>query len=73
MQTTTQPRPRYRYELVVDGKVVFHNFTTDLDLAQQNHLRRYPRGEVRQVGDPTTHREAFLWNKEYWRTRRRPD
>ena len=49
----------YKYELVVDGKVVYHGMSTDLERAQKFHLRRRPTSKVVQIGEPTTHQDAW--------------
>ncbi len=53
--------PTYRYVLRVDGKVVYHGFTTHLDAKLRQHKRRYPRAVIEQVGEPTTHSDAYRW------------
>ena len=61
------PRPTgatYRYRFVVDGRVVRHGITTDLDRRQREHQRRWPAGRIEPVGEPTSHREAWNWERE---------
>lgn len=53
--------PTFRYVLKVNGKVVFHGFTTNLELQWRRHKRRWPDSEIEQVGDPTTHELAYDW------------
>ena len=57
------PRNTYRYELKFGDKTVFYGFTIDLRRRENEHQRRWPGSRVEQVGEPTTHREAWLWEK----------
>lgn len=68
---TATPRKRvivaiitYRYCFKVDGKVVLYGITTDLERSEHEHLVRWPNGQIEQVGDPTSHEEAWYWEKE---------
>ncbi len=54
----------YRYCFKVDGKVVLYGITTDLKRREREHRVRWPNGHVEQVGDPTSHEEAWYWEKE---------
>lgn len=58
------PRNTYRYKLKYKGKTVFYGFTIDLQRREQEHQRRWPGSRVEQVGEPTTHQEAWHWEKE---------
>ena len=57
----------YRYKFVVNDKVVLHGFTTDLERREREHQRRWPAGHIEQVGEPTSHREAWDWEREQTR------
>ena len=57
-------RITYRYEFKVDGRVVVTGITSDLKRREKEHRRRWPTGHIEQVGPPTTHKEAWDWNRE---------
>ena len=57
-------RRTYKYHLKVDGKVVLSDITDDLDRREREHRRRWPTGRIEQVGEPTTHREAWDWKQQ---------
>lgn len=54
----------YRYRFLVDGRVVSHGITTDLDRREREHRRRWPTGRIERVGEPTSHRDAWDWEHE---------
>lgn len=54
----------YRYLLKVKGHVVYCGVTTDLDRREPEHRRRWPTGEIEQVGPPTTREEAWSWERQ---------
>ena len=58
------PRNTYRYKLKVGDKTVSYGFTIDLQRREREHQRRWPNARVEQVGEPTTHQEAWKWEKE---------
>lgn len=54
----------FKYRFKVDGQVVHCGFTTDLARREQEHRRRWPTGRIEQVGGPTTHEEAWEWERQ---------
>ncbi len=54
----------YKYRFKVDGNVVLCGFTTDLKRREREHRRRWPNGKIEQEGGPTTHEEAWKWEKQ---------
>lgn len=57
-------RNTYRYQLKVGDNVVLYGFTTDLRRREREHRRRWPQAEVEPIGGPTTHREAWEWERQ---------
>ena len=57
-------RSTYRYRFKVDGKVVLSGITSDLNRREKEHHRRWPTGHIEQVGEPTTHKEAWRWERQ---------
>lgn len=57
--------PTYKYVLKRNGMVVYHGFTTNLENKWRQHQRRWPGTEIEQVGEPTTHTEAYIWSNKY--------
>lgn len=57
-------RSTYKYHFKVDGKTVLSGITNDLKRREQEHRRRWPTGQIEQVGPPTTHEEAWDWNQK---------
>ena len=53
--------PTYCYVITVDGEFVSHGFTTDLNRRLKEYQVRWPSAQIEQVGAPTTHKEAYLW------------
>ncbi len=54
----------YRYRLKVQGRVVHHGITTDLRRREREHQRRWPGARIEQVGEPTSHGEAWEWERQ---------
>lgn len=54
----------YRYRFKVDGRVVHHGITTDLQRREREHQKRWPGGTIEQVGQPTSHRDAWEWERK---------
>ena len=54
----------YRYHFVVRSRVVHRGITTDLDRREREHQRRWPEGRIEAVGEPTSHAEAWEWERE---------
>ena len=54
----------YRYHFVVDSRVVHSGITTDLERREREHQRRWPTGRIEAVGGPTSHAEAWEWERQ---------
>ena len=54
----------YRYRFKVDGRVVYVGITTDLQRREREHQRRWLGGVIEQVGQPTSHRVAWEWERQ---------
>lgn len=64
------PRNTYRYKLKVGDRTILYGFTIDLRRREREHQRRWPNAWVEQVGEPTTHHEAWKWEKDATRAMR---
>jgi len=64
MEVAAAPVKTYKYRFKVDGRVVHHGITTDLQRREREHQRRWPDGIIEQVGKPTSHRDAWEWERE---------
>jgi hypothetical protein len=51
----------YTYEYKVGNKVVHRGMTTDLDRRETEHQRRWPGGQIVQVGGKKTETQARAW------------
>ena len=54
----------YKYRLKVGDRVVYHGITTDLRRREFEHRRRWSGARIEQVGEATTHREAWEWERQ---------
>ena len=54
----------YRYRFLVGTRVVHQGITTDLERRQREHRRRWPGGRIEAVGGPTSHAEAWEWERQ---------
>ena len=54
----------YRYRFKVDSRVVHYGITTDLARREREHRKRWPGGAIEKVGQPTSHRDAWEWERE---------
>ena len=54
----------FRYRFKVDGKIVCSGITIDLQRRENEHRRRWPTGLIEQIGPPTTHEDAWNWERE---------
>lgn len=61
---TVRPRDTYRYQFKVGNKVVCAGTTSDLERREAEHRRRWPGGNIVQVGRKTTKQAARSWEKE---------
>ena len=64
MGVAAAPVKTYKYRFKVDGRVVHHGITTDLERREHEHRHRWPDGFIEQVGQPTSHRDAWEWERE---------
>ena len=48
---------------MVGDRLICYGMTTDLERRELEHRRRWPNGRVEQIDEPTTHREAWEWQK----------
>ena len=64
MGASATTRKTYRYWFKVDGRVVHVGITTDLQRREREHQRRWPGGVIEQVGQPTSHRDAWEWERQ---------
>ena len=62
MEASTLART-FRYRFRVDGRVVHCGITTDLHRREREHQIRWPHGRIERVGQATTHREAWEWQR----------
>ena len=62
METAAAPVKTYKYRFKVDGRVVHHGITSDL--RRREHRRRWPDGVIEQIGQPTSHRDAWEWERQ---------
>ena len=53
----------FKYRFKVRDRVVHYGITTDLKRREREHQRRWPEGRIERVGEPTTHREAWEWER----------
>lgn len=54
----------FKYRFKVRDRVVYHGITTDLERREREHQRRWPNGRIERVGKPTSHREAWEWERQ---------
>ena len=54
----------YKYHFKVHGKVVHSGITIDLKRREREHRRRWPTGQIEQVGRRTTREEAWNWERK---------
>ena len=64
MEVAAAPVKTYKYRFKVDGTVVHQGITTDLERREREHRHRWPDGIIEQVGQPTSHRDAWEWERE---------
>ena len=54
----------YRYRFLVGTRIVHRGITTDLERREREHRRRWPEGRIEPVGEPTSHAEAWEWERQ---------
>ena len=57
-------RTTFKYRFKVRDNVVYCGITTDLRRREHEHRRRWPTGCIEQAGPPTTHEEAWKWERQ---------
>lgn len=63
MVAATPKTTTYKYRFLVGSRVVYRGITTDLERRQREHRRRWPDGRIESVGEPTSHAEAWEWER----------
>ena len=64
MVATTPTAPTFRYRFLVGSRVVHQGITTDLKRREREHRRRWPGGRIEAVGEPTSHADAWDWERQ---------
>ena len=64
MDARTPSGNTYKYRLKVGDRVIHHGITTDLRRREFEHRRRWPGARIEQVGEATTHQEAWEWERQ---------
>ena len=64
MEAAAAPVKTYRYRFTVGGRVVHYGITTDLQRREREHWQRWPDGIIEQIGQPTSHRDAWEWERQ---------
>ena len=64
MEAAAAPVKTYKYRFKVNDGVVYYGITTDLQRRESEHRRRWPDGVIKQVGQPTSHRDAWEWERQ---------
>ena len=54
----------YKYELKVNGIVVYRGVTNDLERRKSEHRTRWADGKIRKIGHRTTRARALEWLRE---------
>jgi hypothetical protein len=57
-------RDTYKYYFKVGNKIVHAGKTVDLDRRENQHLQRWPSGDIFEVGRCTTDEAAREWEAE---------
>ena len=60
---TMSRKATFRYRFLVGSRVVHTGITTDLQRRQREHQRRWPGGRIEPIGEPTTHADAWEWER----------
>ena len=64
MEAAAATAKTYKYRFKVDGRVVYYGITTDLRRREREHRQRWPDGSIEQIGQPTSHRDAWEWERK---------
>ncbi|MCK4782186.1 MAG: hypothetical protein KAV87_00435 [Desulfobacteraceae bacterium] len=57
-------RNTYKYHYKVGNKIVHGGITDDLDRREKEHLQKWPKGHIFQVGRRTTEEAAREWEED---------
>lgn len=57
-------RDWYKYYFKVGNRIVHVGITQDLGRREQEHLRKWPKGHIVQVGRRTTEEGARKWEQD---------
>ena len=60
----SKARNTYKYHFKVGNKIVHGGITSDLDRRENEHLQKWPKGHIKQVGYKTNEDGARKWEKE---------
>ena len=64
MVATTPTATTFRYQFLVGSRVVHQGITTDLKRREREHRHRWPGGRIEAVGEPTSHADAWDWERQ---------
>lgn len=64
MASATPTAATFKYRFLVGSRVVHIGITTDLTRREREHQRRWPEGRIEPVGEPTSHAEAWKWERQ---------
>lgn len=56
-------RDTYKYHVKIGRKIIYRGITKDLDRRGSEHKTRWPKSQIVQVGQKTTHEHALDWEK----------
>ena len=59
-----KPRDAYKYYFKVGNKIVHGGITDDLERREEEHLQKWPKGDIVQVGRRTTEEAAIEWEEK---------
>lgn len=71
----TDKRDTYKYKFLVDGKIVHHGITNDLDRREKEHQNSrssWEKGKIEQIGSAVTHESAKEWERDQSKTQTPP-
>jgi len=63
-------RDTYKYYFKVGNKIVYGGISQDLERREQEHLQKWPKGHIVQVGRRTTEEAAKKWERDMIRESR---
>ncbi len=59
-----KPRDTYKYQFKIGNKIVHGGITDDLERREGEHQKKWPKGNIKQVGRRTTEEAARDWEEE---------